>query len=200
MITPIKRARLEFKKRGGTLRTREVLAAGVHPRTLYAMKKAGELEQYSRGVFRLAGLPPLSEPDLVTVAKRVPQGVFCLVTALAFNHLTTQVPHQVQLALPRTARHPRLDHPPIQVFRFSEQSYHAGIETHVLDGVSIPVYSAEKSLADVFKYRNKIGLDVAIEALRAYGKTPRPRYQQILKFAGDCRVENVIRPYLNAMI
>ena len=158
----------------------------------------GELEQHTRGVFRLSGLPSLGEPDLVTVAKRVPKGVLCLISALAFHHMTTQVPHRIQLALPRTARRPKLAYPPLQIFRFSESSFHAGIETHSVDGVPLRVYSPEKTLTDVFKYRNKIGMDVALEAVRAYRSRGKPRFQDVMKYARVCRVERIIRPYLEA--
>ena len=200
MQTPMKQAHRIFKERQGTLRTVEALRAGIHPRTLYALRDRGEIEQIARGLFRLAELPPPGEPDLLTVAKKVPQAVFCLLTALAFHRLTTQVPHAVEVALPRTARVPRLDHPPIKVFRFSSESLNAGIETHMLDGVSIRVYCREKTLADVFKYRNKVGLDVALEALRAYRSQPKRDFQAVLKYARICRVENVIRPYLEATL
>jgi predicted transcriptional regulator of viral defense system len=193
------RAHKLFRQRG-TMRTKEILAAGVHPRTLYQMRDAGEVEQLGRGVFRLAKMPPLAQPDLVTIAKRVPNGVLCLISALAFHELTTQIPHRVQLALPITARNPRLKYPPIQIHRFSTESFRTGIETHVVDGVAIRVYSAEKSLADAFKYRNKIGRDVAVEALRAYLARPRRRTKELLDYARACRVQNIIRPYLEAII
>ena len=200
MQTPMKQAHRIFKERHGTLRTFEALRAGIHPRTLYALRDRGEIEQIARGLFRLAELPPPGDPDLLTVAKKVPQAVFCLLTALAFHRLTTQVPHVVEVALPRTARVPRLDHPPIKVFRFSRESLNAGIETHTLDGASIRVYCREKTLADVFKYRNKVGLDVALEALRAYRSQPKRDFQAGIKYARICRVENVIRPYLEATL
>jgi len=200
MQTPMKQAHRIFKERHGTLRTFEALRAGIHPRTLYALRDRGEIAQIARGLFRLAELPPPGEPDLLTVAKKVPQAVFCLLTALAFHRLTTQIPHAVEVALPRTARVPRLDHPPIKVFRFSSESLNVGIETHILDGVSIRVYCREKTLADVFKYRNKVGLDVALEALRAYRSQPKRDFQAVLKYARICRVENVIRPYLEATL
>jgi predicted transcriptional regulator of viral defense system len=200
MDTVTKQAHRIFKERQGTLRTFEALRAGIHPRTLYALRDRGEIEQIARGLFRLAELPPPGEPDLLTVAKKVPQAVFCLLTALAFHRLTTQVPHAVEVALPRTARVPRLNHPPLKVFRFSSESLRAGIETHNLEGVSIRVYCREKTLADIFKYRNKVGLDVALEALRAYRSQPKRDFQAVLKYARICRVENVIRPYLEATL
>jgi len=200
MQAPRKHAHRIFKERNGTMRTFEALRAGIHPRSLYGMRDRGEIEQIARGLFRLAELPPLGEPDLLTIAKKVPQAVFCLLTALAFHRMTTQIPHAVEVALPRTARVPRLDHPPIKVFRFSPESLNAGIETHILDGVAIRVYCREKTLADIFKYRNKVGLDVALEALRAYRSQPKRDFQTVMKYARNCRVENVIRPYLEATL
>jgi predicted transcriptional regulator of viral defense system len=198
MTAATQHAQKTFKQRGGTLRTGEALAAGVHPRTLYAMRDAGELETLARGVYRLAGLPPLQEPDLATVAKRVPQGVVCLISALAFHGLTTQIPHGVYLALRRSARTPALTYPPLHVFRFSEQAFAAGIETHSIDGVPVHIYGPEKTLADCFKFRNQIGLDLALEALKTYRKRRRPQFQKVLDFARICRVEKLLRPYLEA--
>jgi predicted transcriptional regulator of viral defense system len=199
VASPTEQARQVFQHCGGTLRTREALAAGVHPRTLYGMRSTGELERLSRGLYRLASLPPLSDPDLATVSKIVPQGVICLISALAYHELTTQIPHEVHLALPRTARHPTLKYPPLRVFRFSRQAFEAGIETHTIDGAPVRIYSAEKSLADCFKFRNKIGLDVAIEALRTYRGRRHHRLHEVLQYARLCRVENVVRPFLEAI-
>jgi len=198
MTSTIDRAKAIFNRRGGTLRTQEALAGGIHPRTLYAMREAGEIERLARGVYRLAGLAPLSEPDLATVAKRIPQGVICLISALAYHELTTQVPHEVHLALPRTARYPTLAYPPVHIYRFSRRSFDAGIESHVIDGIPVRIYGPEKTLADCFKFRNKIGLDVAIEALRSYNSRRGARLQKVLEFARACRVDKVLRPYLEA--
>lgn len=206
MALTFEKARAAFKSRGGTLRTRDILALGIHRRTLYAMRDAGELIQLARGLFRLAELPPLSEPDLATVAMRIPQGVVCLISALAYHEMTTQIPHEVHLALPRTARDPKLTHPPLSIFRFSSKAFEAGIETHIIDEIPVRVYGPEKTLADCFKYRNKIGLDVALEALRfCCGTSPtggrrRSRLQAVLEHARVCRVERVMRPYLDATL
>ena len=137
--TTTERARKVFRTHGGTLRTTEALAAGIHPRTLYGMRDAGEVEALARGVFRLGDLPPLGNPDLATVAKRVPQGVVCLISALAFHELTTQVPHEVHLAISRTARRPRLDYPPLRVYRFSTATFDAGIAAHSIDRIPVRV-------------------------------------------------------------
>lgn len=198
MASTIQNARKIFTRCGGTLRTTEAIAGGIHPRTLYAMRDTGEIEQLSRGVYRLAGLPPLSEPDLATIAKRIPQGVVCLISALAYHELTTQIPHEVHIALPRTARRPTLAYPPARFYRFSRGAFEAGIETHVIDGIPVRVYGPEKTLADCFKFRNKIGLDVAIEALRSYRGRRGARLQKVLEFARTCRVDRLLRPYLEA--
>jgi len=195
----IEKARQVFRDHGGTLRTSEAIAAGIHPRTLYAMHSTGELERLARGLYRLAELPPLSDPDLATVAKRIPQGVVCLISALAYHGLTSQIPHEVHLALPRTARTPALEYPPLRVFRFSRPAFEAGIETHAIDGVPVRIYSAEKTLADCFKFRNKIGLDMALEALRAYRARRDAKLQEVLKYARLCRVQKLMRPILEAM-
>lgn len=198
-MSTIELARKAIRKHGGSLRTSEALAMGIHPRTLYALRDSGALEGLSRGVYRLAGLPPLKDPDLATVAKRIPHGVVCLISALAVHDLTTQIPHVVHLALPRTARYPTLQHPPLQAYLFSQAAYEAGIETMDLGGIKIKVYCAEKTLADCFKYRHKIGLDVALEALKKYCSRRNARVQRILEYARVCRVENVMRPYLEAL-
>ncbi len=198
MASVNERAREIFKAHGGTLRTREALTAGIHPRTLYALRDAGFLEQLARGVFRLTGMPPLSDPDLATVGKRVPQGVVCLISALAFHELTTQIPHVVHLAMKRNTRTPRLSYPPIQVYRFSADAFKAGVEMHTIEGIDVRVYNPEKTLADCFKYRNRIGLDVALEALRNYRIRRGTKLQRVLEYARVCRVESIIRPYLEA--
>ena len=193
------RAQKVFRQHGGSLRTSAALAAGIHPRTLYALRDAGSIERLARGLYRLADLPPLGEPDLVTVAQRIPRGVVCLISALAIHDLTTQIPHVVHLALPRSARHPVLEHPPLQVYRFSERAFETGVETVVMDGVPVRVYTAEKTIADCFKYRNKIGLDVAMEALRRYQARRGASLRKLLEYARVCRVERVLRPYLEAL-
>jgi len=188
-----------FQKRGGILRTTEALALGIHSRTLYQMRDASIVEPVSRGVYRLASLPPLGEPDLATVALRVPRAVVCLVSALSYHQITTQVPREVQIALPRGTKSPILHYPPIRVFRFSGAALTAGIETHRLDGVAVRMYRPEKTVADCFRFRNKIGIDVAIEALQLALKDKQITAAQILQYARICRVERIMLPYLEAL-
>jgi predicted transcriptional regulator of viral defense system len=198
--TALDKARGQFRKHGGMMRMAEAIQAGIHRSTLYAMRDAGVLEQLSRGLYRLADAPPLAVPDLVTVALRVPRGVVCLVSALALHDLTTQIPHEVWLAVPRDSEPPRVDYPPIRVFRFANQAFAAGIETRDMDGTKVKVYSREKTLADCFKYRNKIGLDTAVEALKRYKQQGRINGDAIMRYAQASRVANVMRPYLEAVL
>ena len=188
-----------FRRNGGTLRTQEVIAAGIHPRTLYTMRDSGALEMVGRGTYRLASLPPMSDPDIAVVAKLVPSAVVCLISALSLHDLTTQIPHAVQIALLPGRHAPRISHPPLEVFRFSPQAHAAGVEEPVVDGIKARVYCAEKSLADVFKFRNRIGLETAVEALRTYAARKRRRLDLVLDYARVCRVERVMRPYLEAL-
>jgi predicted transcriptional regulator of viral defense system len=164
------------------------------------MRDEGVLEQLSRGLYRLAELPPLGAPDLVAVARKVPAGVVCLISALAFHELTSQIPHAVYIALARGTDPPRLDYPPLRIFWFTGDAFTEGVETHKLDHVAVPVYTPEKTLADCFKYRNKLGLDVAVEALKRYRQRRRMRLDELMRFAHICRVEKVIRPYLEALL
>jgi len=195
------RARRVFKKRRGMLRTRDAIRLGIHPRTLYALRDGGEIEQVGRGLYRLSTAPPLTNPDLVPVAIRIPRGVVCLISALAHHSLTTQVPHAIDFALPTHAQVPRIDGIPVRIFWYSEPSFSAGIDIAKIDRVPVRVYSPEKTIADCFKYRNKIGLDIAIEALRTYRARKRKRdFQKIMGFARIDRVERIIRPYLEAVL
>ena len=194
------RERRLFRQKGGLLRTSAALRAGIHPRILYKMRDTGIVEQLDRGLFRLASLPAPANPDLLTVAAKAPAGVVCLISALAFHEITTQVPHEVHVALPRGAEPPRLRHPPLRVFWFTGRAFMDGIEVHKQDGVELRVYSAEKTLADCFKYRNKLGLDTVLEALRLYRSRKRAKFDELLKFARVCRVEKVMRPYLEAVL
>jgi len=178
----------------------EAIRHGISKRTLYSMRDSGALQQLSRGLYRLASLPELEAPDLVTVASRVPNGVICLISALAFHDLTTQVPHAVDIAVPKGTETPRVDYPPLNVYWFSGKAFSEGIETRMTDGVTLRIYSAEKSVADAFKFRNKIGMEVALEALRSWRNRRGARVEDLLAQAKNCRVERVIRPYLEAVV
>jgi len=189
-----------FREHGGVLSTKKAMESGIHPRTLYAMRDEGVLETVSRGRYRLAELPPLSNLDLATVALRVPNGVICLVSALDFYALTTEIPHGVHVALERGSEEPRIEWPPVRIFKFSGPAFTEGVEDHELDGIPVHIYCPAKTIADCFKFRNKIGLDVAIEALKSYQKTSSFIVRELMHFARVCRVENVMRPYVEALL
>ena len=187
-----------FRACGGKLRMSEALEHGMSRYMLYALRDRGVVEQVSRGIYRLVDLPPLCNPDLVTVALRFPGAVVCLVSALAYHDMTTQVPHRVSVAVHRRSRTPSLEYPPLSVHRFSDQAYGAGIEKHQIDRVAVRIYSPEKTLADCFKFRNKIGMDIALEALKLYKTSKKSKIKDLLGYAKICRVEKVMRPYLEA--
>lgn len=195
-----KRALAIFRQRGGILRTKDALRAGIHPRTLYALRDEGQIEPLSRGVYRLATAAPLGNPDLVTVAVRAPEGVICLISALAFHDLTTQIPHEVHVAIARGAEPPRIDYPPVRTFWFSGASFSAGIETHNLDGIPVRIYSREKTIADCFRYRNKIGLDTCLESLRFYKQQRQIDVDALLRYARVRGVTRTLTPYLEALL
>src|SRR6185295_8545612 len=180
--TGLAKARNVFAEHGGMLRTSKAIRLGIHPRTLYALRDAGEIEQDGRGLYRLSTAPPLTSADLVSVAIRIPRAVICLISALAHHGLTTQVPHAVDIALPSHAQIPKIDGVPLRVFWYPEPSFRAGGDVVKVDNVPVRIYSPEKTIADCFKNRNKIGLDVAIEALRTYReRTRKPDFQALTK-------------------
>ncbi|MCE5280313.1 MAG: type IV toxin-antitoxin system AbiEi family antitoxin domain-containing protein [Planctomycetaceae bacterium] len=196
----IDKAKEIFRHHGGMLRTAEVIREGIQPRVLYAMRDAGEVTMLRRGCYRLAELDQMAEPDLAVVAKAAPKGVICLVSALSFHDITTQIPRAVDLALPAHTHSPKIEYPPIQPYWFSGQAYSAGVETHDIDGVRVRIYSPAKTVADCFKYRKKIGKDVAMEALRFCRDRKGTSVAEFLEFARICRVQNIMSPYLEAML
>lgn len=187
-----------FREHNDILRTSQAIELGIAPRTLYAMHDAGLLVKITRGVFRLAEAASLSDADLIQVALRIQKGVICLISALAYHNLTTQIPHQIYVALPLHAEKPRLKYPPVRLFWFSRSVYSAGIDEHLIDGISVSMYNREKTIADCFKYRNKIGLDIAIKALKE-GIDQGCNVVSIIEYARIDRVEKVMRPYMEAL-
>jgi predicted transcriptional regulator of viral defense system len=147
-----------------------VLAQGIHPRTLYALRDTGSPERLSRGLYRLAELPPLTYPDLVVVARRFPDAVICLISALDFHDLTTQISHVIDVAIAQRASRPSLNSPPVRVFHFSGEAWSEGIELDQSEAGDVRIYGPKKSVADIFRYRHRLGLDVALEALARYRK------------------------------
>jgi predicted transcriptional regulator of viral defense system len=196
----VQRAAKAIRGHGGMIRMADALRAGIHRNTLRAMVESGKLERVTRGLYRLQDAPGLGHPDLVTVARKVPQGVLCLISALSYHEMTTQIPHEIYVAIARNCEPPRLDYPPLRVFRFSGEAFTAGVEKVRLDGTDVRLYDPEKTLADCFKYRNKLGMDTVLEALRFYRERRKPKVAALLRYAKVCRVESVMRPYLEAIL
>jgi len=184
----------------GIIRTKDAINSGIQPRTFYYLRDEKIIEEVSRGLYRLSNVEATSEPDITTVALRYPNAVICLISALSYYNLTTQISHMVYIALNKGAETPRIDYPPISVHRFSESSHETGIIEHEIDGKKIKIYSPEKTIADCFKFRNKIGLDVALEALKLYKANYKFDVNKLLEFAKSCRVYNVMMPYMEAII
>jgi predicted transcriptional regulator of viral defense system len=185
---------------GGQIRMAEALKAGITRTALYNLRKKGILEKLSRGIYRLKDLPPISNPDIAIIALRSPKAVLCLISALSFHEITTQIPHKIYMALPEKTAPPHIDNLPLSVHRFSGQAYSSGIEEHEIDGVKIKVYSVEKTLADCFKFRNSIGMEVVLEALKLYRSRKPLHVNELLKYARVCRIERIMKPYLEASL
>ena len=180
-------------------RSRDLEAAGLNRVRLAAAVREGQVERLGRGLYRLAEGPVTENHSLVLAAKRVPRGVICLLSALRFHNLTTQSPHEVWMALPLHSWHPTGNGQPLRLIWLSPQCFEADVETHEIEGMSVQVYSAAKTVADCFKYRNKIGVDVALEALHDAWRAKRCSIDELMKAAQHCRVANVMRPYLESL-
>ena len=198
MQSSIQEALRIFEKKK-VMRSTEIFAEGIQPRTLYQMRDDGLVVQEGRGLYRLANEQTWSDPDLAVVALRIPKGVICLISALYFHQLTTQIPHEVYVALPRDSEKPRIQYPPTRFFWISPEPFKAGIEKHKIDNVDVSVYGVAKTIADCFKFRNKTGMDVALESLREGLRQKRCTPDEILRFARIDRVERTMLPYLEAL-
>jgi predicted transcriptional regulator of viral defense system len=187
-----------FLQYSGGLRMSEALKLGINRKTLYAMRDAGLLEQFSRGAYRLASLEPLQHPQFVTIATRVKYSVICLHSALWFHGLSTLAPHVVDVAIERGTRRPRLDHPPTRTYWFSGPAYHEGIEVVIVDDVPVSVYNPEKTLADCFRYRKQLGMDLVLEGLRLWRNRRVDNVDLLMSYARMRNVERSLRPYLDA--
>jgi len=189
-----------FKKHKGILRTSEAIKLGIHPSYLYKLRAEGVLESLGRGVFRLASMPDFSEPDLVLAAKRISKGIVCLISALSYYDLTTQIPHFVYIALPRTSRLPKVSYPPLRYFWYSKKAYEAGVSTILINGFPVKIYCIEKTLADCLKFRQKIGMDVVLEALKEYWRKGNTNLDLLYDYAKICRVEKILAPIMETIV
>ena len=185
--------------RRGLLRSRELVQAGISRVQISRLVAAGRLQRVARGLYAPANYHPTEHAALITVSRRAPDAVFCLLTALRLHDLTTQAPFDVWIAVGNNARAPRMDYPPLRIVRFSNATLTQGIETRKLEGVQLRVTNVAKTVADCFKFRHKIGLDVALEALREVRRDRRASNDELWRYAKLCRVATVMRPYLEAV-
>lgn len=196
--SPFDRART-LLDRFGIARSRDLERAGVSRSQIRQLVEGGEIERVARGLYRLPGASRSERQDLAEVARRVPRGVVCLLSALRFHGLTTVNPFEVWLAIERNAWRPRIEHPPLRLVYLSSSAFGEGVEEHEVDGTQVRVFSAAKTVADCFKFRNKIGTDVAVEALREYRRVHPKHLDAVWRAAEVDRVTQVMRPYLEAI-
>ena len=189
---------LELVEQAGVLRPRDLDAHGIPRIYLSRLCERGLLQRVGRGLYVLPNADVSEHHTLAEACKRVPHGVVCLLSALRFHGLTTQSPHEVWLAIGSKAWRPQVDYPPLRFVRFSARALEAGVEEHSIEGVTVHVYDPAKTVADCFKYRNKIGLDVALEALRDCRRQRKCTNDELWHYAKICRVANVMRPYMEA--
>lgn len=190
---------IDFAQSQGLIRARDLVSLGIPRVSLTRAVRCGLLERVGRGLYGLPGRQISAHGSLAEVSRRVPKGVVCLLSALRFHGLTTQAPFEVWLAIANKSIAPKLDYPPLRIVRFSGAALTEGVEAHRVDGVTVRVTGVAKTVADCFKYRNKIGLDVALEALREAWHAKRMRSEDIWRYAKVCRVANVMRPYLESL-
>lgn len=198
--TDLERAILALAKKTGALRARDLDAVGLPRAYLGRLVKAGKLERVARGLYILPDVPMTEHHTLAEVAKLIPKGVVSLLSALAFHGIGTQAPYQVWLTIGADDRRPAISTTQLRVIRASGEALTSGIETHAIEGVPVRVYSAAKTVADCFKYRSRVGLDVALEALREYLGGNWGTVDELTHYAAICRVSNVMLPYMQAMV
>lgn len=181
------------------IRPRDVEAIGVPREYLLRLMRQGVIRRTGRGVYEVSNAKPTEHHSLAVVAKEIPNGVICLLSALRFHELTTQQPSEVWVGIHVRSRSPRMSTTAHRLVRYSEKTFNAGVQVHRLEGVPVRIFTAAKTVADCFKFRNKIGLDVAIEALKDTLKRRKATVDEIERYARICRVSRVIRPYLEAL-
>lgn len=190
---------LVLARQKGLLRASDLDGIQAPRVVLTRLTATGHLERVGRGLYRLPSQPGSEHESLAAVATKVPQAVFCLLTALQFHELTTQLPRRVWIAMPRGSHAPRLEYPPIKMVQMTGTAYSEGIETFERDGVELRVYCAAKTVADCFKHRSKVGLDVALEALKDVRTKRKASADDLWRYAKLVRMANVMRPYMEAV-
>ncbi len=200
MNSPKEQKLLALVEQQGILHARQLADHGIARVYLQRLVDKGKLERIGRGLYRSPQAEVSLHHSLAAAAQRTPEAVVCLLSALAFHELTTQLPHVVWLALPPGRSPPQPDYPPIQVVHVSGRAFQAGVEAHVIEGVIVSIYGVAKTVADCFKFRNRIGADVAVESLRQCLAERRCTVDELLHYAAICRMTKVMRPYMEALL
>ena len=187
-------------KQHGIMRLCDLKSRGVNPATLARLVEEGVLHRPSRGLYELAGAEIDIAHSLAEIAKRIPKGVICLVSALQFHEITLQLPSRVWVAIGSKDRKPSVEYPPVRIARFSEKALTLGVETHHIDAVPVPIFDPAKSIVDCFRFRKDVGLDVALEALRMGWRSRKAKPDDITRYAQELRIWSVVRPYLESVL
>jgi predicted transcriptional regulator of viral defense system len=190
---------LELTKKLGVVRPKDLLTKGIAAEYLKRLRNKGLLVRQGRGLYTLPDTDFAGHESLTQACKRVPNGVLCLLSALSFHEITTQAPFEIWMAIPNKARSRQITNLPLRIVRFSNEAMSTGIETHTIKGTTLKVYAPAKTVADCFKYRHKIGLDVAIEALQECWRAKKCTMDELWKYAKICRVSHVIKPYMEML-
>jgi len=191
---------LELARDSGVVSTREVRSEGIHHEYLSQLCAEGKLVRVGRGLYSLPDADVTVHHGLAQAGKAIPRGVICLLSALRFHEIGTQAPHEVWIAIDRRAARPRVKHLRMRIMRFSGKALTEGIDERIVEGVPVKIYNPAKTVADCFKYRNKIGLDVALEALRDVIRERKCSTDELWRYAKICRVTKIIRPYMEAIV
>lgn len=191
---------LKFAKNKKLFRAGEIEAVGLSRSSLYNLVESGKVARIGRGLFSFPDADLTEHQTLLETAKLIPNAVVCLLSALSFHELTTQNPFEVWIAIERKARIPKIETLPLRIMFFTGEAFTEGVETHEIEGVAVRVYNPAKTVADCFKYRNKIGLDVALEALRDVWWKKKATMDELWHYAKICRMTNVMRPYLESLV
>jgi len=189
-----------FKSNSGIVRFSAILKAGFHPDSLKTLEKEKKVEKIARGLYKLTNYDFGEYPDLVITSFQAPRGVICLVSALSFHEATIEIPKYVDIAIPKGTHAYRIKYPPVRFYRFDSKAWEAGVEEHKIEGYKIKVYNLAKTIADCFKFRNKIGMNVARESLKVAITEKNVRMNEIMQYAKICRVDSIIKPILEAML
>ncbi|TKJ46342.1 Abortive infection protein AbiEi [Candidatus Aerophobetes bacterium Ae_b3a] len=189
-----------FSTRNGFARTKDILAAGIHRRDIRRMREGGKIIRVKRGFYRLTEIPLISNQGFIDIACAVPKGVICLLSALSYHELTTLNPSIISMAICRGSREPKIEYPPVEFYHFSKKQFEAGINEIKIKGHKIRIYCPEKTVCDCFRYRNKLGLDMAKEGLSEYLKRKDRNLEKLLEYAEICRIKPLLETWLNAMI